>query len=94
MVKGGDKEKMKKQIITLTAIVAILAAAIFAGCVEKETPVSTPPPTTTILPKTTPTSVVPTATSTPEHQNQLHFLEEDKKLHRNSHLRKICQYSK
>jgi ABC-type oligopeptide transport system substrate-binding subunit len=38
---GGDKEKMKKQIITLTAIVAILAAAIFAGCVEKETPVST-----------------------------------------------------
>jgi hypothetical protein len=40
---GGDKEKMKKQIITLTAIVAILAAAIFAGCVEKETPVSTPP---------------------------------------------------
>jgi ABC-type oligopeptide transport system substrate-binding subunit len=40
MVKGGDKEKMKKQIITLTAIVAILAAAIFAGCVEKETPVS------------------------------------------------------
>ena len=56
----------KPTIITLTAIVAVLAAAIFAGCVEKETPVSTPPPTATILPKTTPTPVVPTAISTPE----------------------------
>ena len=54
MVKGGDKEKMKKQIITLTAIVAILAAAIFAGCVEKETPVSTQTTSPVVTPTQTP----------------------------------------
>jgi hypothetical protein len=38
---------MKRQIITLTVIVAILAAAILAGCVENEAPASTQAPTPT-----------------------------------------------
>ena len=39
----SDKRKMRKQtVIKLTAILAILAAAMFAGCVEKDVPVSTP----------------------------------------------------
>lgn len=54
----------KTTIITLTAIVAVLVAAIFAGCVEKEAPVSTPtsitmpPPTSTLTP-------LPTLTPSP-----------------------------
>jgi len=56
----------RKNIVGLIAIVAIVAAVIFAGCVEEETPVPTPSPTATPLPKTTPTPEVPTATPTPE----------------------------
>ena len=37
---------MKKTIIGLIAIVAIAAAVIFGGCVEKEAPAPTPTPTT------------------------------------------------
>jgi autonomous glycyl radical cofactor GrcA len=56
----------RKNIVGLIALVAIVAAVIFAGCVEEETPVPTPSPTATPLPKTTPTPEVPTATHTPE----------------------------
>ena len=56
----------RKNVVGLIAIVAIVAAVIFAGCVEEETPVSTPSPTATPLPKTTPTPVAPTTTPTPE----------------------------
>ena len=56
----------RKNIVGLIALVAIVAAVIFAGCVEEETPVPTPSPTATPLPKTTPTPEVPTATPTPE----------------------------
>nr|QNO52629.1 hypothetical protein MBLPMMNE_00036 [Methanosarcinales archaeon ANME-1 ERB6] len=56
----------RKNIMGLIAIVATVAAVIFAGCVEEETPVPTPSPTATPLPKTTPTSEAPTATPTPE----------------------------
>jgi hypothetical protein len=47
---------MKKQIITLIAIVAILVAAIFAGCVEKDlgAPVSTPTSSPVVTPTQTP----------------------------------------
>jgi hypothetical protein len=59
------KEKMKKQtIITLTAIVAVIMAAIFAGCVEKEAPVSTPTSITMPPPTSTPTPM-PTLTPSP-----------------------------
>jgi hypothetical protein len=56
----------RKNVVGLVALVAIVAAVIFAGCVEEETPVPTPSPTATPLPKTTPTPEVPTATPTPE----------------------------
>ena len=35
----------RKNIVGLIAIVAIVAAVIFAGCIEEETPVSIPTPT-------------------------------------------------
>ncbi len=47
----------RKNIVGLIAIVAIVAAVIFAGCVEEETPVPTPSPTaTTVVPSITITS--------------------------------------
>ena len=54
----------KKAITGLIAIVAIIAAVIFTGCIEEKSPapVSTPTPTATPPPKTTPT---PTPTATP-----------------------------
>ena len=52
----------KKTIVGLIAIVAIVAAAMFVGCVEKETPVSTPMPTATLYPETT---LPPAPTTTP-----------------------------
>ncbi|HJH28005.1 MAG TPA: hypothetical protein C5S37_14865 [Methanophagales archaeon] len=64
--KGGEKNMKRKNIVGLIAIVAIVAAVIFAGCVEEETPVPTPSPTATPLPKTTPTPEAPTATPTSE----------------------------
>ena len=64
--KGGNKKMKRKNIVGLIALVAIVAAVIFAGCVEEETPVSTPSPTATPIPKTTPTPEAPTATPTPE----------------------------
>jgi hypothetical protein len=43
-IKGGDKRKMKKEtLITLTALVVVLAVAMLGGCVEKEALVSTQP---------------------------------------------------
>ena len=60
------KKMKRKNIVGLIALVAIVAAVIFAGCVEEETPVPTPSPTTTPLPKTTPTPEAPTATPTSE----------------------------
>ena len=52
---------MKRQtIIVLLAIIAILAVAIFTGCLEKEAPEST-----VLTPTTTPTPT-PTTTPTPE----------------------------
>ena len=56
----------RKNIVGLIAIVAIVAAVIFAGCVEEETPVPTPSPTAAPLPKTTPTPEAPTAVPTSE----------------------------
>jgi len=64
--KGGEKKMKRKNIVGLIAIVAILAAVIFAGCVEEETPAPTPSPIATPLPKTTPTPEAPTATPTSE----------------------------
>jgi autonomous glycyl radical cofactor GrcA len=55
--KGGDKMMRRKKVVGLIALVAIVAAVIFAGCVEEETPVPAP------LPAATPTSE-PTATLT------------------------------
>lgn len=43
----------KKTIVGLIAIIAIATAAMFAGCVEEETPVSTSTPTATPYPETT-----------------------------------------
>ena len=60
---------MKKTIIGLIGLIAIAAAVIFAGCVEKEAPAPTPTPTTpTYTPKpiVTPTPTpIPTPTPTP-----------------------------
>ena len=58
----GEKNMKRKNIVGLIALVAIVAAVIFAGCVEEETPVPTPSPTAIPLPKTTPTPEAPTAT--------------------------------
>ena len=58
---------MKKEtIVGLIAVVAIVVAVIFAGCVEEETPTPTPVPTSTLAPSptATPTPTL-TATSTP-----------------------------
>ena len=43
----------RKNIVGLIALVAIVAAVIFAGCVEEETPVPTPSPTATPTPEPT-----------------------------------------
>jgi len=64
--KGGDKMMRGKNVVGLIALVAIVAAVIFAGCVEEETPVPAPSPVATPLPKTTPTPVAPTAAPTAE----------------------------
>jgi len=53
---------MKKETIAgLVAVVAIVAVAMFAGCVEEETPIDTPTPTVTPTTTLTPTPVSPTA---------------------------------
>ncbi|MGB2727119.1 MAG: HEAT repeat domain-containing protein [Halobacteriota archaeon] len=46
---------MKKNIVGLIALVAIIAVAIFAGCIEEEVPTSTPTPTFTPTFISTPT---------------------------------------
>jgi autonomous glycyl radical cofactor GrcA len=64
--KGGDKMMRGKNVVGLIALVAIVAAVIFAGCVEEETPVPAHSPAATPLPKTTATPVAPTAAPTAE----------------------------
>ena len=61
---------MKRKIIVgVIATVAIIAAAIFVGCIEKETPITlteTPAPPLTPMPTTTPApSLTPMPTTTP-----------------------------
>ena len=52
----------RKNVVGLIAIVAIVAAVIFAGCVEEETPTTTPTPVPTATPTVT---SIPTSTPTP-----------------------------
>lgn len=58
---------IKKNIVGLIAIVAIVVVATFAGCIEEgEAPVSTPTPTATQTPEITESPTpTPTPTSTP-----------------------------
>ncbi|MCW7071560.1 MAG: hypothetical protein OCU12_04420 [Methanophagales archaeon] len=61
----------RKNIVGLIALVAIVAAVIFAGCVEEETPVPTPSPTaTTVVP-----SVVPSITITSKSGDEVSWRE-------------------
>jgi len=73
----------KKTMVGLIAIAAIAAAVMFAGCVEEETPVSTPMPTATPYPETTlpsapATTSLPTIAPTPT-EDLLDITEEDLK---------------
>ena len=69
--KGGNK-KMKRRKVDLIAIAAVVAVAMFAGCVEEETPTKVPettaPPTETATPIPT---LTPVATPTPETPTEL-----------------------
>lgn len=61
MAERGDDKKMKrKTIVGLIAIVMIVSAATFSGCIEDGTFEPTPSPTPVVSP-----SVVPTATPAP-----------------------------
>ena len=88
-MKERKQEDMKKKTIAgLTAIVAIAAVVIFAGCVEKEgtaptpmqtTPITTPEPTVTPTPILTP-SPIPTSTTTPTPAITITALEDGDKV--------------
>ena len=67
----------KKSAIALIAIVAIFAVMIFAGCVEKEAPVSTPTASTPVPKISTP---IPTPTPTPTPSAYILITEEDSVL--------------
>lgn len=56
-IKGSEKNMKKKTIAGLTAIVALTAVIIFAGCVEKETITPSTPTSTPLAPTATPEAV-------------------------------------
>jgi hypothetical protein len=70
-VKDPKEVKMYKKIGIGITVAAIVAVAMFAGCVEKEeAPPATSTPTTTPTPSTTPMpTLVPTPTPTAETNN-------------------------
>ncbi|MBE9592386.1 MAG: hypothetical protein IMF19_02790, partial [Proteobacteria bacterium] len=71
----------RKTVVGLMIIIVIVSVLIFAGCVEKETPVSTPTPTATLYPETMlppapATTSLPTVSPTPE-EDLLKITEDD-----------------
>ncbi len=62
----------RKNIVGLIAVVAIVAVAMFLGCVEEETPTKVPETTTPPAETATPISTLtPEATPTPETLTEL-----------------------